>query len=79
LLDVTARLRCERIATEVSEMTFSIETVTLLERTLWATVALTPILIGLYKGAVEYGARPRRRTLVMTGRSTVARRSAAAA
>ena len=28
-------------------MTLSIETVTLLERTLWATVALTPILIGL--------------------------------
>ncbi len=60
-------------------MTFSIETVTLLERTLWATVALTPILIGLYKGAVEYRARRRWRTLVMTGRSTVARRSAAAA
>ena len=60
-------------------MTFSIETVTLLERTLWATVALTPILIGLYKSAVEYRARRRRRTLVMTGRSTVARRRSAAA
>jgi len=60
-------------------MTLSIETVTLLERTLWATVALTPILIGLYKGAVEYRARRRRLTLVMTGRSTVARRRSAAA
>jgi hypothetical protein len=79
LLDLTARLRSERIATEVSEMTFSIETVTLLERTLWTTVALTPILIGLYKGAVEYLGKHRRRTLVMTGRSMVARRSATAA
>ena len=60
-------------------MTLSIETVTLLERTLWATVALTPILIVLYEGAVEYRARRRRRTLVMTGRSTVARRRSAAA
>ena len=60
-------------------MTLSIETVNLLERTLWATVALTPILIGLYKGAVQYRATRRRRTLVMTGRSTVARRRSAAA
>ena len=59
-------------------MTFSIEIVTLLERTLWATVALTPILIGLYKGAVEYLGKRRRRTLVMTGRSTLKHRSVAA-
>jgi hypothetical protein len=60
-------------------MTFSIESVTLLERTLWATVALTPILIGLYKGAVEYLGKRRRQTLVMIGRSTLTRRSAPAA
>jgi hypothetical protein len=59
-------------------MTLSIEIVTLLERTLWATVALTPILNGLYKGAVEYLGKRRRRTLVMTARSTLTRRSAAA-
>jgi hypothetical protein len=55
----------------------TIETLTLLERTLWGSVALAPILVGLYKGAVEYLGVPRRRRVVMVGRSFNPRRVAA--
>ena len=34
-------------------MTLTIETVTLLERTLWTTLAVIPLLYGLSKGLLE--------------------------
>ena len=34
-------------------MTLTIDTVTLLERTLWTTMALIPLLYGLSKGLLE--------------------------